>query len=63
MRLTLPLAALWHLREWHVNSHVTSRRNALVASTELADRRRERVEVEEFMEGYLARRPGVELTA
>jgi hypothetical protein len=43
----------WHVvREtanWHVSSQHIARRNALVAATLLADRRRERIDVEEFL--------------
>lgn len=35
--------------QWHVRSVQGSRRNALTASTSLAERRRERLEVEEFL--------------
>lgn len=53
---------MWKLRPilprnmatWHVTSHYGARRNALVASTALASRRQERIEVEEFMERHLA---------
>jgi hypothetical protein len=34
---------------WHVTSQHIARRNALVAATMLADRRRERIDVEEFL--------------
>ena len=37
------------LREWHVRSQQVSRRNALVACTALAERRREHEEVEEYL--------------
>jgi hypothetical protein len=37
------------LTRWHVHSQETARRNAMVASTELAQRRFEREEVEEFL--------------
>lgn len=56
---------MWNLRSirplqtmasWHVESHYGSRRNALVASTALAKSRHERMEVEEFLERYLAKR-------
>jgi hypothetical protein len=43
---------------WPVRSQQGSRRNALVASTALTQRRRERDEVEEFLAGRaLAARP------
>jgi hypothetical protein len=41
---------------WHVTSQQGARRNALVASTQLADRRRERIDAEEFLGAYLAKR-------
>jgi len=40
--------------QWHVRSLEGSRRNALVASTALAERRRELLEVEEFLEHHAA---------
>jgi len=42
--------------EWPVRSQQVARRNALVGATALADRRRERIEVEEFLEQHLATR-------
>lgn len=36
--------------DWPVRSQQAARRNALVASTALADRRRERLEVEAFLD-------------
>lgn len=39
---------------WHVSSHQRARRNALVASTALMQRRRERLDVEEFLDAYAA---------
>lgn len=63
MSLSPTLSALQPLVAWHLRSHVVSRRNALVASTALAERRRERLEVEEYMVGYLARRTAAELSA
>ncbi|WP_244932091.1 hypothetical protein [Nocardioides sp. W7] len=49
-----PLAQLVHRAErrfdrWSVESQLRARRNAMVASTELAQRRAERREVEEFL--------------
>ena len=35
--------------QWHLTSQQQSRRNALVASTALTERRRERLEVEEVL--------------
>jgi hypothetical protein len=43
------LRQLSQLRSWHVRSQHEARRNALLASTALAQRRRERVEVEDFL--------------
>ncbi|HET6626022.1 MAG TPA: hypothetical protein VFG63_06495 [Nocardioidaceae bacterium] len=40
---------LGQLPSWPVRSQHVARRNALLASTVLAQRRRERVEVEEFL--------------
>jgi hypothetical protein len=42
--------------EWHVRSQHVARRNALVASTALAARRREHDEAEEFLRSHLERR-------
>jgi hypothetical protein len=44
------------LTTWHVDSQQIARRNALVASTAMAQRRRERLDVEEFLEQHRARR-------
>ncbi|MEP7089681.1 MAG: hypothetical protein ABI776_06175 [Nocardioidaceae bacterium] len=48
----------WRLIEaaasWPVTSQHQARRNALVASTALAEQRRERIDVEEFLAGYVA---------
>lgn len=44
----LRTAALWPAR-WPTHSQQRARRNALSASTALADRRRELLEVEEFL--------------
>ncbi len=45
---TLP--SFRQLTEWHVRSQQVSRRNALVACTALAARRRQRIDAEEFLE-------------
>lgn len=37
------------VRRWSVDSHLGARRNAMIASTALAQRRAERDEVEEFL--------------
>jgi hypothetical protein len=41
---------------WPVETQLGSRRNALVASTALTQRRKERDEVEEFLVAYATRR-------
>jgi hypothetical protein len=41
---------------WHVNSQHVARHNALVAAAAMADRRRELVDVEEFLAAYDAAR-------
>lgn len=41
-------AVLWPV-QWPARSQQVARRNALLASTELAERRRELVDVEEFL--------------
>ncbi|MDN4172746.1 hypothetical protein QWY28_07330 [Nocardioides sp. SOB77] len=48
---TLPLlpALVRRVREWPQESQLGARRNAMVASTALARRRAERLEVEEFL--------------
>jgi hypothetical protein len=40
---------------WHVRSQQVARRNALVACTELVERRRELLEVESFLTSQAAR--------
>ena len=51
--LTPPtLPSLRRVTEWHVRSQQVSRRNALIASTALAARRLERVEVDEFLDNH-----------
>lgn len=40
------------LARWHVHAQEISRRNAMVATTELTQRRFEREEVEEFLRRY-----------
>jgi len=44
--------------QWHVTSQQTARRNAQVASTALAQRRREHLDVEEFLSAHAAARLG-----
>ncbi len=45
--------ALWrpvrYLADWHVHTQIGSRRNALIASTAFAERRKEQDEVEAFL--------------
>jgi hypothetical protein len=41
--------------QWHVTSQQQSRRNALVASSALTERRRELIEVEEFLAEHARR--------
>jgi hypothetical protein len=49
MKLHSPRALASAATSWHVTSQQQSRRNALVASTALAQRRKEQSEVEEFL--------------
>jgi hypothetical protein len=42
--------------QWHVRSQQVSRRNALVSSTALAERRRELADVEDFLSAHAAAR-------
>ena len=49
--------------EWPVRSQQVARRNALVCATPLADRRRERIDVEEFLEQHLATRARLDVAA
>ena len=44
--------------QWHLTSQQQSRRNALVASTALTERRRELLDVEEFLAAQADRVPG-----
>ena len=44
--------------QWHLTSQQQSRSNALVASTALTERRRELLDVEEFLAAYADRIPG-----
>ena len=44
--------------QWHLTSQQQSRRNALVASTALTERRRELLDVEEFLAARADRVPG-----
>jgi hypothetical protein len=47
---------LMPLNRWAEHSQTTARRNAMVASTELGALRRERDEVQEYVESLLAQR-------
>jgi hypothetical protein len=49
--------------QWHVTSQQHARRNALVASTTLAQRRLEQQDVEEFFAGLATGRPDVHAEA
>jgi hypothetical protein len=51
-----PRSALRSLLAWPVESQQAARRNALVASTALAQLRHERAEVERFLEEHARRR-------
>lgn len=44
--------------QWHLTSQQQSRRNALVASTALTERRRELLDVEQFLAAHAVRVPG-----
>ena len=44
-----PARLVQALGHWHVNSQQAARRNALVACTALAERRRELLDVEDFL--------------
>lgn len=49
MRKPDPWAALRDLARWHITTQIGARRNALVAFTELTQRRRERDDAELFL--------------
>jgi hypothetical protein len=51
-----PLLVLGAAAGWGEGSQQQARRNALVASTALLQRRQERIEVEEFLVDHAARR-------
>jgi hypothetical protein len=55
-RLWSPWRAIGSAAAWPVTSQDRARRNALVASSRLAARRRERQEVEAFLVAHQARR-------
>lgn len=50
-----PARLVRSLGHWHVDTQEVARRNARVASTALAERRLERVEVETFLSSLEAR--------
>jgi hypothetical protein len=56
--ITHRLVALRRATRWHVQSQEVARRNAMLASTVLTQRRVERQEVEEFLTAYLTQRAG-----
>ncbi|HEU4514456.1 MAG TPA: hypothetical protein VFR87_15220 [Nocardioidaceae bacterium] len=56
--LATPKQLLALVSQWPVRSQQVARRNALVACTTLADRRREREEVEEFLDRHAELRAG-----
>lgn len=56
--LAVPVRLVRSLSRWHLHSQEAARRNALVACTALAERRREVVEVEEFLAAHAADRVG-----
>ncbi|MGZ4447633.1 MAG: hypothetical protein ACXVEC_12940 [Nocardioides sp.] len=58
MNLVKPIVS--PLLRWPVESQQVARRNAMIASTALAQRRAEREEVEEFLAGLLVS-PGTDL--
>ena len=51
---TLPKPLQW-LEAWAISSQQRARRNAMIATTALAQRRAELLEVEEFLAGLTAR--------
>jgi len=56
MNSLIAASPLGLVARWSTRSQEQARRNAMAACTVLAARRLERVEVEEFVAGYLARR-------
>ncbi len=50
-----PLQLIHRITDWPVTSQQTARRNALVASTALTERRVERVAIDAFVEAAAAR--------
>jgi hypothetical protein len=55
MSTLIAASPLGLVARWSTRSQEQARRNAMAACTVLAARRLERVEVEEFVAGYLAR--------
>lgn len=56
MRQLIAATPLGLVARWSSRSHEQARRNAMAACTVLADRRHERLEVEDFVAACLARR-------
>ena len=59
--LELPVRLVKAVGQWHVHSQQTARRNALLACTAIAERRRELAEVEAFLASRAARVAGTTL--
>jgi hypothetical protein len=57
LSMTHPLAVVRGVLAWPVGSQEHARRNAMVACTALAERRRDRLETEEFLRRHARRRP------
>ena len=51
-----PLTPLRIVLAWPVTSQQRSRRNAMVASTAMAEQRRQRIDTEQFLNAYERRR-------
>lgn len=56
--LVTPTQLVQVVSQWHLRSHQGAQRNALSASTALTERRRELLEVEEFLAEHTARAAG-----
>lgn len=61
--MTTPRSIARVVLGWHVGSQQRARRNALLASTALAQRSHERREVEEFLDAHARRRARPETEA
>ena len=55
--MTVPFSPRGALDRWAVGAQLTARRNAMVAATQLAQRRAERLEVEEYLAARRAPAP------